>query len=372
MFEGNKPVPNVANAVFALQQEYADAFAYDQMLCAPVMRRSDPHPVSDKDAVEIQMSMQYAGLKRMGLSTVHDAILVQSMRHQFHPVREWLNSLKWDHVPRLCRFCVDYLGCEPTQYACEVGELFLISMVARILEPGCKADHMLILEGPQGALKSTVCAVLAGEYFSDGLPEVHIGGKEVSIHLRGKWLIEVAEMHAYNKTEATQLKSFMSRTTERYRPPYGRMEVIEPRQCVFIGTSNKDAYLRDETGGRRFWPVRCGDIDVAALERDREQVFAEAVYLYGQGKHWWPERDFEREHIKPEQELRYEVDAWTTPISEYVDTRASTTIAELARESLHLDVARLGMTEQKRIASILQTLGWTKVRTKTARIWVRG
>ncbi|MEI7606113.1 MAG: virulence-associated E family protein [Rhodospirillaceae bacterium] len=180
-------------------------------------------------------------------------------------------------------------GRQPRSYTAGIGSMFFIALVARILEPGCKVDTMLILEGAQGAMKSTACSIIGGRWFSDTMPE-NVSSKDSAQHLRGKWLIELGEPHALSKAESSSLKAFVTRTAEVYRPAYGRKEVHEPRQCLFIGTTNKAADLRDKTGGRRFWPVAVGvarNLDIAALAADRDQLFAEAVQRFRAGERWW-------------------------------------------------------------------------------------
>ena len=245
----------------------------------------------------------------------------------------------------------------------------LIAAVARVMQPGCKADYMVVLEGQQGSGKSTACAILGGVWFSDSLPDI-TAGKDAAVHLNGKWIVEVAEMSALGKAEAAALKAFITRDTERYRPPYGRQEVVAPRQCIFIGTTNKTLYLRDETGGRRFWPVAVGKIDASALAQDRDQLFAEAFAAFQGGARWWPDAAFEREYIAPEQEARFEQDPWEEPIKEWLAPRRECTLSEVAREAVFVQLEKIGTIQSRRIVAILQRLEWRPDRKEGKRIWV--
>jgi predicted P-loop ATPase len=361
-----KPLPVLASTLVGLREEFCETFAYDEMLCAPMLMKAlektphfAPRPVTDVDVGIVQERLQNLGLKRLSKDVAHQAIDMHAHERRFHPVRNYLTGLQWDHTERLNHLLPTYLGAEATDYALAIGPMFLISMVARILRPGCKADHMIVLEGPQGTLKSTACSILGGEWFSDNLPDVSVG-KDAQQHLRGKWLIEVSEMHAMDRAETARLKAFITRQVEQYRPSYGRKDVFEKRQCVFVGTTNRDTYLRDETGGRRFWPTMTGVIDVDALARDRDQLFAEAVVRFHAGARWWADKDFERNHIMPEQAARYEADVWEENISVYLETQNKVLISQVAREALGIETPRIGTAEQRRIGAALQQLGWKR------------
>jgi predicted P-loop ATPase len=372
----DEPRPNLFNVMLALREDprLTNLFGYDEMLRAPILRAPVPgtmtettndatftsRPVRDDDVSALQELLQISGLQKIGKDVMHQGVDLRAHEHSFHPVVNYLNGLVWDGKQRVRDWVVNYLGAEDTPYHCRIGQMFLVMLAARVFCPGCKADYMVVLEGPQGALKSTACEILAGAWYSDSLPDLRGGGKDVPQHLNGKWLIEVAEMSGLDKAEASALKAFITRTVERYRPSYGRKEVVEPRQCVFVGTTNQPVYLRDETGGRRFWPLKVGFIDAEALKRDRDQLLAEAVTLYRAGVPWWPDAEFERDQIMPEQSSRFEADAWDEPITEYLRGKADATILEISRDALYITTNKISTTDQRRIRAILIREGWVE------------
>jgi predicted P-loop ATPase len=377
----------VANVLIALRSapELADTLAYDELLRAAVLtaplplvegaqhasRDPLPRAVTDEDVTQLQEWLQRTGLPKIGREAVHQAVDRRAREFTFHKLRDWLDSLRWDGKPRLDKWLSYYLGAENTPYHRAIGKMFLIAMVARIFDPGCKADYVLILEGPQGILKSEACRILGGEYFSDNLPDIR--SKDASQYVRGLWLIELPELSALSRADVEAWKAFITRKTERYRQPYGRRESIEPRQCSFIGTTNKTKYLHDETGNRRFWPVRIVKVDLDALKHDRGQLFAEAVHCYHDNEPWWPDQEFERTHILDEQEDRFEVDAWEEPIREHLDqlTVKRVQICDLGMRALgFLSKAQIGTVDQRRIARILDRLGWAPGRDWKGRFYV--
>jgi predicted P-loop ATPase len=380
-------IPNTANALEALRGDYAlrDVFAYDEMVDMVVMTHEIGQPmepcdrwVTDNDVTTLQVWLQQQGkMPSIALEAVRGAMVQRAHESSFHPLKDWLRELEWDGTQRLGVWLASYLGAELNAYNAHIGRLFLISMVARAVDPGCQCDHMMVLEGDQGIMKSSACKVLAGEWFSDNLPEIGSPARDISQHLRGKWLIEVAEMHAMGRAEATLLKSFITRTHERYLKRYARVESIEGRSCVFVGTTNAEEYLKDPTGGRRFWPVKVGvraAINIELLAQYREQLFAEAVAAYRAGDPWWPDASFERELIKPEQAARYAGDIWEDRIEKYLGERLDlghrrVTVAEIAREALGIVDSIQRTDHAVRIAQILKQTGWVTKRSGKTRWW---
>ena len=247
-------------------------------------------------------------------------------------MREYLDSWKWDGTPRLDHWLVKYLGCPDNDYTGAVGSRWLISAVARVMQPGCKADCVLILEGPQGSYKSTALKILGSKWFTDELPS--IGTKDSAMQTFGVWIIELAELESLTQAAVSKIKSFISRTTDRSRPPYGRRLIESPRQCVFAGSVNHSTYLRDETGGRRFWPVEVGQIQIDQLSADRDQLLAEAYVRYREGAPWWLDTPDLIQAAEQEQAARFIGDPWDSRIASWLEGRDDVSIAEVLRGAI--------------------------------------
>ena len=274
------------------------------------------------------------------LGDVERALQTVARDNGFHPVREYFEPLRGDGTPRLDTWLIDYFHAADTPYVRAIGPRWLISSVARIYEPGCQADHVLVLEGPQGKQKSTALRTLAvkDEWFTDRLS--NLSSKDAIQEVAGVLIIELAELDILMRTKPAAYKAFLTRRHDRFRPVYGRHMVLWKRQCVFAGTVNPPAngrYLNDPTGARRFWPVTCrGRIDIDALRRDRDQLWAEAVVRYRRGDPWWLETEALERLAEAEQQARIAVDPWLPSIRDWLGDRTDVAISEVLEHGLGL------------------------------------
>lgn len=317
---------------------------------------------ADIDDVRVMKWLAQQYNLRVKASHVIEAVSVVAHDHAFHPVCDYLNGLQWDRVPRLDTWLTDILGVERTDYSAKVGKRWMVSAVGRVMMPGCKADSVMILEGAQGAGKSTALSILGGEWFMD--TPFTLGDKDAFQAIRGKWIIELGELDSFNKAESTKAKQFFSASTDTYRESYGRRTMDVPRQCVFAGTTNQDEYLKDATGNRRYWPLACTKVDLEQLREIRDQLWAEAMFCYKSGDIWWVNRD-EAPLFAEAQEERFVVDEWEGPILSWLEESQIgeySTGSEILSGALKLDYGHWGKPEQMRVGAIMHRFGWRKVR----------
>lgn len=358
----NNPENNLVNAHYCIEndQKFHDLYRYNKLKRQVMVCCGKPRPLQDTDIQAAQEYMQdFCGLSCINKETVHSAILLEANDHAYNPLQDYIGALEWDGNPRLRTLLITGFGAAPSEYNCNVGRWFAIQAVARGMNPGCKADYMLVLEGPQGQLKSTALRLLASdEFFSDHLPDIHT--KDSSIHVTTHWIIEAGELHVHNRADSFHFKTWLTRQEERYRPPYGRVEECVPRPSVMVGTTNEPRYLKDQSGGRRFWPVVCTGIDIEWLTAWRDQIWAEAHYCWRSGHPYWPGREFETEHIKPEQENRRDADAWMNLVVANAGTipdKKNTTIVQIYQTVLGMGANSLpSNAECQRIGNILRDL----------------
>ena len=332
----------------------------------PWYRHSTWRPWTDADDLNLASFCQrkHAYLKPR---TCASAVQLVARDQAVNPLRLRLSALEWDGQERLSGWLATYLGAkvEPgrERYLEAVARAWMISAVARAFKPGCKVDHALILEGMQGVKKSTIAATLAIEpqWFADEIAD--LGTKDSAQDLRGKWIVELAELSAMKRGEVERVKAFMSRSIDHYRPSYGTRSQDFPRRCVFIGSTNEDAYLHDATGNRRFWPVKVGRIEVEALERNRDQLWAEAVAAFRSGEPWWLDPEVETE-AREEQRGRLSRDVWGDAIIPFLVGRDRVTVLEVLRDGIGLELSRCDQAAQNRVVRTLRDNGWERVQRR--------
>lgn len=281
---------------------------------------------------------------------------------------EWFESLTWDGHPRIDNFITDAFGAAPSLYSRAVSKNFWIGMVARIYSPGCQLDNMLVLEGAQGIGKSRALRAIGGKWYLDWAGEID---KDFYQAIQGKIVVEFSELDSFNRSEVTKIKSVITCVCDEYRAPYDVRTEQHPRQCVFVGSTNEPEWIKDQTGGRRFWPVKCNTDDLISVEYItawRGQMFAEAVSRYKEKETWWEMP----ESATKEQEARRVSDIWDDLVGPWLCERPpgdKIPLAQVAEDALKADLARMNMGDQRRLGSVMRRLGWDKG-TKECKRWM--
>lgn len=320
-----------------------------------------------------------------GGDTVVKAVLLASHRNEFNKLKDHLESVEWDGVHRVKMWLIEWCHAMKTrkfrsmsqeekdrmlQYLEKVGTKWLVAAIARVYEPGCRVDNMLILESEGGFMKSTLFRELGGEWFTDA--RLNFQDKDSLLILQGRWIVEMPELEGMNKSDASETKRFMTQHIDLFRPPYGRRLIKAPRRCILGGSVNHDQYLKDDSGNRRMWPVEVGGVvDIVEFKKIVPQLWAEALVMYHAGVKWWVE-PAEKYLFEEQQEDRYQQDAWEPIIADYLDGAgdwASVTgklnqssVQLVLQYCLKLDMARRDQMAARRVASVFKRLAWSRRR----------
>lgn len=279
------------------------------------------HPAGEWNEEDDLMLGEYL-LRNFGLgvkatSTLRNGVLMAARSAKYNPVLELIHAEKWDGINRLEHWLTDVYEVEERPYTKLIGKCFIMGLVKRALQPGCKFDYMLIIKGEQGLKKSTAFRALAYPFFTDNA--IRMGDKDSLMAMQLVWIAESAELESLNKSETTQIKQFLSAQEDMFRPPYGSQLIRAKRHSVNVGTTNADEFLKDATGDRRFWPLEVHQVNEDTLASIRLQLFAEALHRLNEGESYWPSKDQERDLVFPEQAPFKRTDTWEDIIDAYVN-----------------------------------------------------
>jgi predicted P-loop ATPase len=334
----------------------------------------DDRPYRDTDDTRIVLLVSRAydlQFSEQSLSTMTRLIGEENGRN---PLTDELSAIVWDGTNRTYNWLVEATGCDDIEVNRQMGEKWLIQAVARAFEPGCKADCILILTGPQGAGKSTMFSTLASrEYFSD--TPIDIGSSNSYTQISRAWIYEVAELDSIRRSKNSAIKAFFSAQEDNFRPAYGRHAITQKRHVVFAGTTNNKQFINDDTGSRRYWPVKTKKINLKWVKKNRDQLWAEAVAMYNAGETWFLDDTMEAER-REESMVYSQEDPWLEPIRSWLQVNYSEITAQAVLEdALKVERSRLTRRDEMRVSKILQELGLSKVRTRAngerRYVWVK-
>lgn len=361
---GGKPIADISNINLFLERDKCGDHIWYDTFHHKIFHDMDeiPTPWSDHDTLKLTAKLQAEyGFRRIGDETVFKGVQLYAMNNPRSEPRDWIRKIKWDGVSRISNFLHECLGAESTAYMSAASHNFWVGLIARIFEPGCQNDSMMVLEGSQGARKTSALRMIGGPWYAEIRGDMTSTKFLLSLH--GRVLLEISELDAFNKTEVTTIKQVISCPVDSFVPPYGRVVQKFPRTCVFVGTTNKDYYLRDETGGRRFWPVKCGDINLEKIKTLRPQLFAEAFELFMRKEPWWIMPDSETKEV---QEDRRHRSAWEEKLEESLLITNFITLKDVML-SLGFDESRIEHRHEEKVISILRKIGFER-RSK----WIDG
>ena len=375
-----KPICNHSNVVTLLTQhpDWENVFVTDTFDRVKKVLKPLPHDgrsassfiprqLVDNDYTVVCIWLNDFGITSVQKSTVIDAVQAVCAQQTFNPLMDYFRGIQKQYPEDdkllddwMCQFLgVNASNEDERKYITAVSRLMLIQAVARAKKPGCKADLVVVLEGEQGTGKSTALRVLfSDKHFGDQLP--HMASKDASSYLKGKWCVELAELDFKRKTEVETIKAFISRLTENYRPAFGREEIEVARTCVFIGTTNSDNYLSDETGNRRFLPVKTTSIDIDNLGEHRDRLWAAAAHAHDRGEqHWLTSEvvDLARDQAKQ----RLEQDPWVETIEARMNSMTEASIMDAIEACFPgIDAQAISTPMTRRMSRSLQLAGWVK------------
>jgi predicted P-loop ATPase len=369
-----RPLPAAMNVETAIinDEEWVNTLQYDELQRGLTW---DGKLMTDADVVGLNIALQ----RNYGLIVSNDVfystLMSVARRHlSVNTLRDYLEGTVWDGISRLEEILPVSLGTDDTELTREIGRRWAIGCVARVLEPGCKLDNMMVLYGPQGCFKSTWCRLMAGpDYFNDS--PFDLDAKDSMMGLHGRWFHEIAEMSSFHGRNRDKIKAFITSAADRFRAPYGKVFEVVPRGSIFIGTTNEERFLQDPTGSRRFWPVRCGKIDLDWVKEYRDQVWAEAVVAFKAGEPWHLPPDVEAAVNAERQANEVDDEPWLVAFVELAaklaltpgTPRTGVAIADVFQQlSANHRANFMGITRRETMlaAESLKSRGWTSRRVR--------